>query len=101
MIYSSEKEAIECCEDDDLTPDEAVLPGKSCCPDALELMRWHDNFDDDYVVIAFKGWDTGATGHDGECVCEVLEVLNVFAYADFVTCFKKDGWVWKYKKTKE
>jgi hypothetical protein len=98
MIYTSEEEAIECCEDDGLTPETAVMPGKSCCPDALGLMEWKDYFDNDYVVIAFKGADTGVTGHDGEWVCDVLEVLKVFTYSDFVNCFKKDGWVYEYKE---
>lgn len=84
MIYSSEEEARECCEDDGLTEDEAVLNGKSACFTAKELMSFSSNFDYDFRVVVLKGWDTRETGHDGEYVVDVEEIIEVWSMEDFI-----------------
>lgn len=82
MIYSSAEEAIECCEDDGLTPDEAVLDGKSCCSTAKEIWRFSDRFDKDFRVLVLTGNYVGE-GHDGEDVVDVDEILEVWDYNEF------------------
>lgn len=82
MIYSSAEEAMECCEDDGLTPDEAVLDGKSACSTAKELMNFVCNFDKDFRVIVLNGKNVGC-GHDGEDVVDVKEILEIWEFDEF------------------
>lgn len=82
MIYNSAEEAIECCEDDGLTPETAVLDGKSCCDSAKELMSFVQNFDKDFRVLVLSGSFVGE-GHDGESVVDVDEILEVWDYNEF------------------
>lgn len=94
MIYSSAAEAIADGSD--------VLNGKSCADTPEELMRWKSCYDEDYVVVAFYGYDTGEIGHDGETVAEYIKKVATFRYTDFVNCFEykqisfgQHGWVLK------
>ena len=82
MIYSTMEEAIECCEDDGLTEDEAVLDGKSACNTANELFGFSGNFDKDFRVLVVSGKSVG-TGHDGEEVVDVDEILEIWDYEEF------------------
>lgn len=82
MIYGSAEEAIECCEDDGLTPEEAVLDGKSCCSTAKEVWNFSDRFDKDFRVVVLTGNCIGE-GHDGEDVVDVDEILEVWDYNTF------------------
>lgn len=84
MIFGSEEEAIADAEEWGMTPEEAVLPGKSCTFTFGELSRWMCEFDKDYVVIAFEGWDTYETGHDGEYVARFDEVIAAISYDDYL-----------------
>lgn len=68
MIYGTREEAIENAENDGLTEDEAVLPGKSCMPTFEEILNWSPYFNNDDVLLVFEGRDTRVTGHDGEYV---------------------------------
>lgn len=83
MIYSSAEEAIECCEDDGLTPETAVLNGKSCCDTAQELMNFTQCFDRDFRVLVLTG-SYVEEGHDGESVVDVDEILEIWDYDDFI-----------------
>ena len=82
MIYSTPEEAIECCEDDGLTPETAVLDGKSACDSARELMKFVQSFDEDFRVLVLSG-DYVEEGHDGESVINVAEILEVWDYNEF------------------
>lgn len=82
MIYNSAEEAIENCEDDGLTEDEAVLDGKSACFTAKELMDFVCQFDKDFRVLVLNGNRVGE-GHDGEDVIEVNEVLEIWDFDEF------------------
>ena len=82
MIYSTAEEAIENCEDDGLTEDEAVLSGKSCMPTFHEIIHWGSQFNDDDVLLIFKGYDTYETGHDGEYVADYDETVAVWSVKD-------------------
>mgnify|MGYP000949121394 CR=1 FL=1 len=89
MIFESAQEALSC--------DSTVLDGKSCTGKAEELMSWKQEFDEDYVIIAFVGCNTRETGHDGETVATYYKKLKCFSYSDFVNCFvykkfKYSGW---------
>jgi hypothetical protein len=82
MIYSTAEEAIENCEDDGLTEDEAVLDGKSACNTAQELFGFSSMFDKDFRVLVLSGKSIG-TGHDGEEVVDVDEILEIWDYEEF------------------
>ena len=82
MIYSSAEEAIENCEDDGLTEDEAVLNGKSCCSTAKGLMNFICSFDKDFRVLVLDGNYVGE-GHDGEDVVNVNEILEIWDFDEF------------------
>lgn len=82
MIYSTAEEAIENCEDDGLTEDEAVLDGKSACNTAQELFGFSGMFDKDFRVLVVSGKSIG-TGHDGEEVVDVDEILEIWDYVEF------------------
>lgn len=82
MIYNSAEEAIENCEDDGLTEDEAVLDGKSACFTAKELMDFVCQFDKDFRVLVLNGNRVGE-GHDGEDVIEVNEILEIWDFDEF------------------
>lgn len=82
MIYSTAEEAIENCEDDGLTEDEAVLDGKSACNTAKELFGFSSMFDKDFRVLVLSGKSIG-TGHDGEEVVDVDEILEIWDYEEF------------------
>ncbi len=74
-----------------------VLEGKSCAKTAEELMRWVDEFDNSYVIIAFEGQDTREEGHDGETVATYNKKIKCFSYQDFVKCFEYkefDSYTW-------
>ena len=81
-IYSTAEEAIENCEDDGLTEDEAVLDGKSACNTAKELFGFSCMFDKDFRVLVLSGKSIG-TGHDGEEVVDVDEILEIWDYEEF------------------
>lgn len=82
MIYNSAEDATENCENDGLTPNEAVLDGKSCCSTAKELWSFSTYFDKDFRVLVLNGNCVG-TGHDGEDVVDVDEILEIWDYNDF------------------
>lgn len=82
MIYSTAEEAIENCEDDGLTEDEAVLDGKSACNTAQELFGFSGMFDKDFRVLVISGKNVG-TGHDGEEVVDIDEILEIWDYEEF------------------
>lgn len=84
MIYDSAEEAIENCEDDNLTEDEAVLSGKSCMPSLHEIMNWSQYYNNSDVLLIFKGYDTRETGHDGEYVAEYDELVAVWSMEDVI-----------------
>ena len=80
MIYNTREEAIEACmEENDCSYEEAeeyaILPGKSCMPtfeSILDFARWYD---DDYVLLIFRGVDTRYTGHNEEYVARYDETI--------------------------
>lgn len=82
MIFSTREEAIEEAEEWGMTEDEAILPGKSCMPTLQGLMSWSSEFDKNYVVLVFKGYDTRVTGHDGEYVAEFNEAVEVWDFQE-------------------
>lgn len=84
MIYQSEREARSDYKSMDLDPDDAILNGKSCMDTLEGLYDWIDQFDKDYVVLAFYGSDTGETGHDEEYVCTYCGKVAVFNFKDVV-----------------
>ena len=88
MGYESELEAIR--------EGSTVLEGKSCTKEAKDLMEFEHAFDSSYVVLAFEGWDTGQTGHDGEIVATYYKKVKCFNYEDFVNCFDYIDWNWQY-----
>lgn len=83
MIYNSAEEAIECCEDDGLTPEIAVLNGKSCCSTAKELSQFSSSFDSDFRVLVVEG-DWVAYGHDDEDVVDISEIKEVWDFNEFL-----------------
>lgn len=83
MIYGSAEEAIENCENDGLTPEEAVLDGKSCCSTANQLWNFAQYFDKDFRVVVLEGSCVGE-GHDGEDVVDVDEILEIWDYNEFI-----------------
>ena len=82
MIYGSEEEALESAEEDGLTEEEAVLPGKSCMDTLEGVWNWADQFDDSYVILVFEGEDTGVNGHDDEYVAEFIKPIAVWSIED-------------------
>ena len=82
MIYCTAEEAIENCEYDGLTPENAVLNGKSCCSTAKELMKFVCEFDKDFRVLILNG-DYVEEGHDGEDVIDVNEILEIWDFDEF------------------
>lgn len=82
MIYSTAEEAIESCEDDGLSEDEAVLDGKSCCSTAKELLSFSSYFNKDFRVLVVSGRSVG-TGHDGEDVVDIDEILEIWDSEEF------------------
>jgi hypothetical protein len=82
MIYGSEEEALESAEEDGLTEEEAVLPGKSCMDTLQGLWNWADQFDNNNVVLVFEGDDTGVNGHDDEYVAEFIKPVAVWSIED-------------------
>ncbi|MBC3889429.1 hypothetical protein GH810_14030 [Acetobacterium paludosum] len=82
MIYSTEEEARQDFEDMGLDPEEAVLPGKSCMDTfaGIMSMRFVNEFDKDFNLIVFNGYDTGVSGHDDECVAEYYETVETFDF---------------------
>lgn len=88
MCYSSKEEAIAGYEDMDLDPEDAVLPGKSCMTTFKEIMDWVCQFDSkNYVLIAFEGNDTYATGHDDEYVATFYETAAIMDIDDAVNYY--------------
>ena len=80
MIYNTREEAIEACmEENDCSYEEAeeyaILPGKSCMPTFEGIMNFASSFDDDYVLLIFRGEDTRCTGHDEEYVARYDETI--------------------------
>ncbi|KRU40030.1 hypothetical protein [Clostridium sporogenes] len=83
MIYGSAEEAIECCEDDGLTPETAVLNGKSCCSTAKELAELSSSFDKDFRILVVEGnWIE--YGHDDEDVVEITEIKEIWDFNEFL-----------------
>lgn len=97
MIYSSREEAIqdwmdnmECSYEE--AEAEAILPGKSCMPTFKETISFYSRFDSDFVLMAFEGSDTGATGHDGEYVATFYEPVAIFSYDDAIKYAETHIW---------
>jgi hypothetical protein len=82
MIYGNEEEALEAAEEDGLTEDEAVLPGKSCMDTLQGVWNWADQFDDSNVILVFEGDDTGVNGHDDEYVAKFIKPVTVWNIED-------------------
>lgn len=74
MIYSSAREAE--------ADGSEVLEGKSCESTIEDLMAHVDQYDKDFVVIAFVG-DYNGIGTDGECVAKYRGKVAVFEFEDF------------------
>lgn len=83
MIYDSAEEAIECCEDDGLTPETAVLDGKCCCFTAKELLRFCNAFDKDFRVLVVNGTYV-EEGHDGEDVVDIDGIIEIWDFDEFI-----------------
>lgn len=97
MIYSSREEAIqdwmdnmECSYEE--AEAEAILPGKSCMPTFKETISFYSRFDSDFVLMAFEGSDTGATGHDDEYVATFYEPVAIFSYDDAIKYAEMHIW---------
>lgn len=82
MVYGSAREAIR--------DGSVVLSGKSCVTKAKALMEWSCYYDNNYVVLVFKGYDTYETGHDGEDVATYSRMVDVFSYDDFLSLYVED-----------
>ncbi|MCD3245253.1 hypothetical protein G8S21_04725 [Clostridium botulinum C] len=89
MMFQSKAEAIRDCEEWGMTPDEAVLNGKSCMDTLEGLHKWICEFDNDYVLLVFEGNDTGTTGHDGEYVATYHKKVAVWSYTDALNMIYK------------
>jgi len=74
MIYGSKREA--------LAEGYEILPGKSCTDKLEDLSQWAVYYDNNYVVVAFEGHDTGVVGDDGECVATYYKKIAVWNYED-------------------
>ena len=83
MIYSTEEEAIESCEDFGYTPETAILNGKSCCCTADELWGYAQNYDKDFVVLVLEGAYV-EEGHDGESVVDVTDIKEIWDREEFL-----------------
>lgn len=83
MIYGSRQEARRAYKEEGLDPDDAVLPGKSCVSKLKDLDQWSPYYDNDYVILAFKGTDTGVVGHDGEIVATYHKKVATFSMEDY------------------
>lgn len=88
MIFASEKDAIENCEEWGLTPEEAILNGKSACSTANYLWSFSSQFDEDFRVLVMEG-EYVEQGHDGEDVIKVSEILEIWDYKDFIKCMEE------------
>ena len=89
MIYNTREEAIEACmEENDCSYEEAeeyaILPGKSCMPTFEGILNFASQFDDDYVLLIFKGEDTRYTGHDDEYVARYDETITTLSMDEVV-----------------
>lgn len=85
MIYESSEEARRSASEFNWDEEDAVLPGKSCMNTFENLMVgcWINQYDlETDVLLVFKGWNTGHTGHDGEFVAEYIEPVAVFSLKD-------------------
>lgn len=92
MIYSSAREAMVNAEQDGLTREEAVLPGKSCMPTFKEILHWIDQFDDNDVLLIFNGSDTRVSGHDDEYVATYYNKVAVWSITDVAKYAYKNLW---------
>ena len=81
MIYSTGEEAIE--------DGSTVLNGKSCCSTAREARHYRDEFDTDFRVLVVRGDDI-ESGHDGESVVDIEEILEIWDYDEFLK--QADEW---------
>lgn len=82
MIYSSAEEARKCAEEEGMSEEEAVLPGKSCMNTFKGIMHFSERFCEDDVLLVFEGEDTYVSGHDEEYVAEYLAPVAVFSMKD-------------------
>lgn len=82
MVFQSKAEAIRDCGEWGMSPEEAILPGKSCTDTLEGLQNWVCEFDNDYVVLVFEGTDTGVNGHDGEYVATYHKKIAVWSIED-------------------
>lgn len=82
MIFDSEEDAIENCEEWGMTPEEAILDGKSACYTSTQALNFASNFDKEFVVLVLKG-SYVQDGHDEEPVIDVKEILEVWDYNEF------------------
>ena len=89
MIYNTREEAIEAyMEENDCSYEEAeeyaILPGKSCMPTFEGILNFASSFDDDFVLLIFKGEDTRYTGHDDEYVARYDETITTLSMDEVV-----------------
>lgn len=92
MIYSSAREAE--------ADGSEVLDGKSCMDTLEGVMSYANEFDKDYVLMAFVG-DYNGSGSDGECVCKYRGKVAVFSYEDICNFYENEYKSTIYKKLKE
>lgn len=90
-IFASREEALEYYEDEEyMDEEEIVLPGKSCMTTFEEIMQFDHIMNDDCVLMAFAGVDTGVSGHDDEYVAEFCYVEEIFSIEDVVNFYKEN-----------
>lgn len=89
MIFSSKAEALRDARESGLDEEDAILPGKSCMPTFKEIFDFVDQFDKDYILIAFQGRDTRITGHDGEYVATYQKKVACFSFEDVLDLANK------------
>ncbi|HCC07764.1 MAG TPA: hypothetical protein DEP72_06380 [Clostridiales bacterium] len=80
MIYTSAEEAIE--------DGSTVLEGKSCFGTAKELRFYNGTIDPEAVILVFSGWDAG-TGHDGETLADIDQILEIWNMQEFKNTVNK------------
>lgn len=80
MIYSSEEEALE--------DGSTVLDGKSAWSTAKKLYNMRLDFDNDFCVMVLQGSDV-ETGHDGESVVDVENIVEIWSREDFIAVIEE------------
>ena len=88
MVFTSEEDALENCEEWGMSPEDAILNGKSACSTANHLWDFAQYFDKDFRVLVLNG-DYVEEGHDGEDVISVNDILEIWDYNDFINCMQE------------